>query len=126
MKDLKLKELINKLLIAIIIILVVTNMYFYGKSKELKNNADYARNFASAISIAAYHNDYGFLTQVLDPGNPEDLLIKFDELKAKIGTQYTMDNYVLIDYHDNNKLVIKTIEDVEGKVYIRDMFLLDK
>ena len=125
MKKAKGKDLINKLLIVIIIILVVTNMYFYGKSKELENNADYAGSFARAISIAAHNNDYGFLTQVLDPGNPEELLLKFDKLKLKIGTQYTIDNYVLIDYHDNNKLVIRTIEDVEGKVYIRDMFLLD-
>ena len=125
MKDFKRKELINKLLIVIIIILIVTNMYFYGRTKELQNNANYASNFARAISIAAHNKDYGFLTPLLDPGNPEELLIKFDELKAKIGTQYTMDNYVLIDYHDKNKLVIKTIEDIEGKIYIRDIFLLD-
>lgn len=125
MKDVKSKELINKLLIIIIIVLVVTNAYYYSKSKKLQNNSNYASNFASAISIAAHHNDYGFLTPLLNPNNSEDLVIKFDELKSKIGNQYSINNYVLIDYHDNNRLIIKTIEDIEGKSYIEDIFFLD-
>ena len=125
MKDIKSKELINKLLIVIIIVLVVTNAYFYSKSKELQNNSNYAESFARAITIAAHHNDYAFLTPLLNPNNLKDLVIKFDELKSKIGNQYSINNYVLIDYHDNNKLIIKTIQDIEGKFYIEDIFFLD-
>lgn len=125
MKGVKSKELINKLLIIIIIVLFVSNAHYYSKSKELQKNSEYAGSFASAISIAAHNNDYGFLKPLLNPNNPEDLVVKFDKLKTKIGNQYSIDNYILIDYHDNNKLVIKTIQDIEGKYYIRDIFFLD-
>ncbi len=126
MDNSKLKDLVIKILILIIIVLIVSNAYTYTKYKELKGNLDYTRNFSSAISIAALDNDYGFLTSNIHPNNSEDLMEKFEQVKPKIDRSYGLKNYVVINYKNNNSLLIKTSENEQGKVLIDDMFLLDE
>ena len=122
----KSKVLFNKILIVMVILLFVSNVYFYGVYKELKSNTNYSSRFSSAISIAANSNDMRFFLSKLAPYESDNLIEKFEEIKAKIGDQYNVKNYIAIEYKNGNTLIVKSTETKEGKYLIEDMFLLDE
>ncbi len=126
MGNTKSKELFNKILMVMVLLLFVSNVYFYGVYKELKSNTNYRRRFSSAISIAANSNDMGFLLSELAPYESDNLINKFEEIMPKIGDQYNIKNYLAIEYKNGNTLMVKSTESKEGKYLIEDIFLLDE
>ncbi len=126
LKDNKSKELFNKILGVIILLLFVSNLYFYREFKRCKNNANYMSGFSSSIAIAANSNDLGFLLSKLVPEDSDDLISKFEKIKPMIGNQYSIINYIAIEYKNGNTLMVKAIEYKDGKYLIGDMFVLDE
>lgn len=120
------KAIINKFFILILLLLIVSNLFFYSKYKEVSENANYAQNFSSAISIAANSIDTGFLYSHFPSNDLENLGNKFNEIKPKIGSQYRLKQYITLEYKNGNTLVIKTTQNDKGKYLIEDMFILDK
>ncbi|MDR7855398.1 hypothetical protein [Tissierella sp.] len=117
---------VNKIFEIIILLLFITNVYFYSNLSKLRTNANYISSIPSAISIAAHDNDRLFLSSRLVPHDIDNLMNKFEEISSKIARQYSVKNYIVVEYNNGNDLIIKTTENEEGKILIEDMFLLDE
>lgn len=126
MKNGRLNVIINKILMLILLLLIVSNIFFYSKFKELNENTNYVDEFSSAISIAGNSNDMSFLYSHFSPNNLDNLENKFKEIKPKIGSQYSTSEYITLEYKNGNILAIKTTQNDKGKFFIEDMFILDK
>ena len=125
-KKCKYSKITFSILVISILLLLISNLFLYRKSKELEKNADYISNISRAITIAAHENSYEFLAPKLLPEDFTHLIDSFEEIKPKIGKQYNIKNYIAIAYKNNNTLMIKITQDKKGNFLIQDMFLLDK
>lgn len=110
----------------LVILLFISNIYFYSRFNELKINTNYTHNVSSAIAIAGLSNDMLFLLQELNPDDLDNLTNKFEEIKPKICDTYSIKEYIAITYRNGNTVMIKVTEDEKGKGLIQDMFLLDE
>lgn len=126
MKDVKSKELANKGIWMLVILLFISNIYFYSRFNELKINTNYTHKVSSAIAIAGISNDMSFLLQELNSNDLDNLINKFEEIKPKIGDTYSIKEYIAITYRNGNTVMIEVTEDEKGKGLIQDMFLLDE
>lgn len=126
MEDNRPRVIVNKVLILILLSLIVSNIFFYTRFKELRDNSNYISNFSSALSIAALDNDMSFLYSHLSHNDLNNLEEKFKSIKPKIGNQYSIKQYIAIEYKNGNTLMIKTTQDNKGKSLIEDMFILDE
>jgi len=89
LENTKSKDLFISLLGTIILLLFVSNVYFYVGFKELENKSIYMSRLSSVIGIAANSNEMSFLLSELEPSNLDELINKFEEIKPKITTKYT-------------------------------------
>lgn len=126
MKDVKSKELGNKGIWMLVILLFISNIYFYSRFNELKTNTNYTHKVSSAMVIAGLSNDMSFLLQELNPNDLDNLINKFEKIKPKIGDTYNIKEYIAITYRNSNTVMIEVTEDENGKSLIQDMFILDE
>lgn len=126
MKDIKFEELANKGIWMLVILLFISNIYFYSRFNELKINTNYTHKVSSAMAIAGLSNDMSFLLQELNPNDLDNLINKYEEIKPKIGDTYNTKEYISITYRNGNTVMIEVTEDENGKNLIQDMFILDE
>lgn len=126
MKDIKSKELTNKGIWVLVLLLFISNIYFYSRFNELKINTNYTHKVSSAIAIAGLSDDLSFLLQELNPNDLDNLINKFEEIKPKIDNTYNTKDYIAITYRSGNTVMIKVTKDEKGKDLIQDIFLLDE
>lgn len=126
MKNVKLKELANKGLWMLVLLLFISNIYFYSRFNELRINTNYTHNVSSAMAIAGLSNDMSFLIQKLNPHDLDNLINKFEEIRPKIVDTYNTKDYIAITYRNGNTVMIKVTKDEKGKSLIQDIFSLDE
>ncbi|MGF7059698.1 hypothetical protein [Brassicibacter mesophilus] len=126
MKNIKWREVTFNALIILVLLLLALNSFLYSKFKKMESNTNYISRLSSAIAIAANSNDMVFLTPELLPEDQDYLIDTFETIKPAIGRQYSIKNYIAIEYANGNILMIKVTRNREGEFLIQDMFLLDE
>ncbi|MBU5314618.1 hypothetical protein KQI38_21570 [Tissierella carlieri] len=125
-KNIKWREVTFNALIVLVLLLLISNLFFYRKFKEMDRNSNYVFNISRAITIAANENFTEALTLKLLPEDLDYLIDKFEKIKPEIGTTYNMKSYIAIEYKNGSTLMVKVTRNKEGEFLIQDMFLLNE
>lgn len=115
----------NFCIFVLLILSFISNLFFYRKSKKLEITCNYISNISRSITIAAHENSIEILTPKLSPQDLDYLINTFEKIQPKIEREYTVKNYIAIQYKNDSTLMIKVTKDKEGNFLIQDMFLLD-
>jgi len=129
MKNVHLNKIITNVLVTLVFILLFSNILFYKKVEELEENNDYVFNMSRLITGAAHSSLKEILTSKFSdflPSKVDYLMEQFEQIESSIGTKYGMDNYVAIKYANDNTVMLKVVQNEEGKFFIEEIFLLDK
>jgi len=129
MKNVHLNKIITNILVTLVFILLFSNILFYKKVEELEENNDYVFNMSRLITGAAHSSLKEILTSKFSdflPSKVDYLMEQFEQIESSIGTKYGMDNYVAIKYANDNIVMLKVVQNEEGKFFIEEIFLLDK